>query len=338
VDYQQAAVPVLGTSAWQPRLARLRTVAVGVLNSHVNDHGRCAACGSDWPCGRAVLAENNLAMCNDTDVLRPPETASRRRPCRSRSHTRNGLVGRQRTFWPVEQPRQTNDGAPGGDMTMQWPLRNTLQLGALPTAAPCARLHAKHLLWEWRLEAIADTAELLVSELVTNGVNAAQAMKQKPPVWLRLSTDNIQLLIEVWDGNTWPSNPQELQDGLPSLEDEGGRGLFLVAALSDHWNWYLTQEPIGKVVWCELHVQRSSTTEDSESASHTLLPRRFTHVHQVAPAKAMDDPFTLRRVRDGLRELDHATPVIPAHTEACDEIIPPMCTHPSPLRSITCNA
>jgi hypothetical protein len=28
----------------------------------------------------------------------------------------------------------------------------------------------------------------------------------------------------------------------------------------------------------------------------------------------MDDPFTLRRVRDGLRELNHARPVIPAHT------------------------
>ena len=199
-------------------------------------------------------------------------------------------------------------------MTMQWPLRNSLQLGALPTAAPCARLHAKHLLWEWGLEEIADTAELLVSELVTNGVKAAQAMEQKPPVWLRLSPNNMQLLIEVWDGNTWPPSPRELEDGLPALEDEGGRGLFLVATLSDRWNWYLTQEPIGKVVWCELHVQQSSTTEDSETASHTLLPRRVAHAQQIAPAKAMDDPFTLRRVRDGLRELDHARPVIPAHT------------------------
>ena len=199
-------------------------------------------------------------------------------------------------------------------MTMQWPLRNSLQLGAVPTAASCARLHAKHLLWEWGLEGIADTAELLVSELVTNGVKAAQAMVQKPPVWLRLSTNNIQLLIEVWDGNTWPPNPRELEDGLPALEDEGGRGLFLVATLSDRWNWYLTQEPIGKVVWCKLHVQQSSTTEEIETASHTLLPRRVAHAQHIAPAKAMDDPFTLRRVRDGLRELDHARPVIPVYT------------------------
>jgi hypothetical protein len=29
------------------------------------------------------------------------------------------------------------------------PLRSYLELGALPTAVPCARLHARHLLWEW---------------------------------------------------------------------------------------------------------------------------------------------------------------------------------------------
>ena len=314
MDYQQAAVPIPGTDAWKPQLATLRTVAVGVLNSHVNDHGRCPACGSDWPCGRAVLAEHNLALCNDTDVFRPPETVSRRQRCRSRSHARNGRVGGQRVFWPVTQPRQTNHGALGGDMTMQWPLRNSLQLGALPTAAPCARLHAKHLLWEWGLEGIADTAELLVSELVTNGVKAAQSIEEKPPVWLRLSTNNIQLLIEVWDGNTLLPNPRCLEDGPPALEDEGGRGLFLVATLSDRWNWYLTQEPTGKVVWCELHVRHSSITEDSETASHTLLPRRVAHAQHVALTKAMDDPFTLRRVRDGLRELDHARPVVPVYT------------------------
>jgi anti-sigma regulatory factor (Ser/Thr protein kinase) len=140
-------------------------------------------------------------------------------------------------------------------MTVQWPLRSTLPLGALPTATPCARLHAKHVLWEWGLHTVADTAELLVSELVTNGVNASRAMKGSPPVWLRLSTDKVRLLIEVWDGNIRPPEPRELTDGLPALGDEGGRGLFLVAMLSEHWNWYLTQQPHGKVVWCELVAQ-----------------------------------------------------------------------------------
>ena len=47
----------------------------------------------------------------------------------------------------------------------QWPLRSYLELGALPTAVPCARLHARHLLWEWGLNGLAADTELLVSEL-----------------------------------------------------------------------------------------------------------------------------------------------------------------------------
>lgn len=337
MDYQKAPVLVPGTSAWQPQLARLRTVAISVLNSHVSNRGRCATCGSDWPCGHAVLAEHNLALCNDTGLLRPPETASRQQEC-TRT-TRNGQVGRQRAFWPVTHPRPTSHGALGGDMTMQWPLQNSLQLGALSTAAPCARLHAKHLLWEWGLEAITDTAELLVSELVTNGVKAVQAMEQKPPVWLRLSTNSMQLLIEVWDGNTGPPSPLELEDGVPALEDEGGRGLFLVVTLSDRWNWYLTQKPIGKVVWCQLDAPRPSTAEKSETASHTLLPRRVAHAQYIASAKAMDDPFTLRRVRDGLRELDNMRREAPAHTGGHEnEIMSTIHTNPVSFESFNTNA
>jgi hypothetical protein len=29
------------------------------------------------------------------------------------------------------------------------PLRSYLELSALPTAVPCARLHARNVLWEW---------------------------------------------------------------------------------------------------------------------------------------------------------------------------------------------
>ena len=59
--------------------------------------------------------------------------------------------------------------APGGE----WELRTFLELGALPTAVPCARLHVRQVLWEWHLGALADTTELLVSELVTNAVHAS---------------------------------------------------------------------------------------------------------------------------------------------------------------------
>jgi hypothetical protein len=37
----------------------------------------------------------------------------------------------------------------GHDMADQWPLQSFLELGSLPGAVPCARLHVRHLLWEW---------------------------------------------------------------------------------------------------------------------------------------------------------------------------------------------
>jgi anti-sigma regulatory factor (Ser/Thr protein kinase) len=130
-----------------------------------------------------------------------------------------------------------------------WPLRSYLELGALPTAVPCARLHARHLLWEWGLNGLAENTELLVSELVTNAVRAT-AGQQQAAVRLRLSSDNDRVLIEVWDADPQPPTPKE-----PDPEEEGGRGLFLVAALSTRWNWYPTQDPAGKVVWCELEAR-----------------------------------------------------------------------------------
>src|SRR5690348_18023805 len=50
-------------------------------------------------------------------------------------------------------------------MTDPWPLRSSLELGALSTAVPCACLHVKHVLWEWGLNSLAESAVLLVSEL-----------------------------------------------------------------------------------------------------------------------------------------------------------------------------
>jgi anti-sigma regulatory factor (Ser/Thr protein kinase) len=68
-----------------------------------------------------------------------------------------------------------------------------------------------------------------------------------------LSGDSGRVLIEVWDADPRPPAPKDPgEDGLPDPHEEGGRGLFLVAALSARWNWYPTREPAGKVVWCEL--------------------------------------------------------------------------------------
>ena len=132
------------------------------------------------------------------------------------------------------------------------PRRTSLLLGALPSAVPCARLHARQVLWEWGLSENAETAELLLSELVTNAVQGARAIVSDLPVNVRLSANRDRLLIEVWDSNIRPPVSRVVEGGFPALDAESGRGLFLVETLSERWDWYPTRNPEGKVTWCEL--------------------------------------------------------------------------------------
>ncbi len=188
-----------------------------------------------------------------------------------------------------------------------WPLRSYLELGALPTAVPCARLHARHLVWEWGLNRLADSTELLVSELVTNAMKATAGREDQTALRLQLSSDNARVLIEVWDADPRPPAPRvPSEDGTPDPQEEGGRGLFLVATLSTRWDWYLTQEPTGKVVWCELDAKPSEPSEGAQSAPQALLPLRVPREQQKRPIEVMSDPDLLRRVRDRLRDLSPA--------------------------------
>ena len=59
-------------------------------------------------------------------------------------------------------------------LTGAWALRSFLELGTLPGAVPCARLHARLVLREWELTVLSEDIELLVSELVTNGLQASR--------------------------------------------------------------------------------------------------------------------------------------------------------------------
>ena len=127
-----------------------------------------------------------------------------------------------------------------------WPLQSGLSLGPIPTAVPCARAHATQVLWEWGMAVMRDTTELIVSELVTNALTASRALDDGPfPVRLSLFSDRKQVLILVWDAS--PDPPVRVQ---PAGDEEGGRGLMLVDAMSAQWDWYPAADKIeGKVVW-----------------------------------------------------------------------------------------
>jgi anti-sigma regulatory factor (Ser/Thr protein kinase) len=125
-----------------------------------------------------------------------------------------------------------------------WPLQDFLELGALASAVPCARLHARHVLWEWELTSLGESTELLVTELITNAVKASRAVTQASPVRLWLVSDLAQILILVWDASSQP--PVRID---ASGETENGRGLMLVEAISEQWGWYGRDDSDGKFVW-----------------------------------------------------------------------------------------
>jgi anti-sigma regulatory factor (Ser/Thr protein kinase) len=121
-----------------------------------------------------------------------------------------------------------------------------LKLAPLPTAASCARLHAVHILHEWGLRHLADDAALVVSELITNAADASVVVPAHPAIALRLLATGTSLMIEVWD-----QSPLDLKPRDADADDECGRGLTVVAALSTRWGWERTGYR-RKVVWAEL--------------------------------------------------------------------------------------
>jgi anti-sigma regulatory factor (Ser/Thr protein kinase) len=148
---------------------------------------------------------------------------------------------------PVEEP-----GSGAGTASADWPLTSKLELGPLATAIACGRDHTRLVLAEWGLGHLIDDAALLVSELLTNSLKASWALRTPAPIVLRLLANDRQLLIEAWD--QWVEG-YELKPAAP--DDDHGRGLTVVAALSNRWGAGRISEDY-KAVWCELMIERSS--------------------------------------------------------------------------------
>ena len=127
-----------------------------------------------------------------------------------------------------------------------------IELAPLPSAVPCARLHAVHVLREWDLRDLADDAALVISELVTNAVAASATLPDRPPVSLRLISLGRCLRIEVQDRSPADLRPGAAATGAEGSDDaEHGRGLGVVAALSTRCGSERSG-PHRKTVWAEL--------------------------------------------------------------------------------------
>ncbi|MFE1201878.1 ATP-binding protein [Streptomyces sp. NPDC058762] len=105
----------------------------------------------------------------------------------------------------------------------------------------------------WNLpQDVTDTAELLLSELMTNAYRHAKAPAGRE-IRARCTLIDNCLRITVTDANNTLPTP-----GTACPDAESGRGLALVVALADDWGAQRRECGIGKEVWFELLTKLSS--------------------------------------------------------------------------------
>ncbi|MFJ9558774.1 SpoIIE family protein phosphatase [Streptomyces fuscichromogenes] len=113
-----------------------------------------------------------------------------------------------------------------------------------PSEVSRARAAVREQLHDWGLARLADAAELMVSELVTNAIRHSHSR----PVQLRLIRGETLLCEVDDDDHTLPT----LLGADPGAE--AGRGLRVVSTLAREWGTSRTSA--GKTVWFELTARR----------------------------------------------------------------------------------
>jgi len=123
-------------------------------------------------------------------------------------------------------------------------------LGTGAQSGRTARRFTRNTLKDWGLTSLADDAEAIVGEFVANAVShaarPAPAVESGQPLGLRLLRRTGEVMCAVLD----PSDVAPVLR-MPDRDEEAGRGLQMVDALSDVWGW----SPVtgrGKAVWAIL--------------------------------------------------------------------------------------
>ncbi|WP_327329921.1 ATP-binding protein [Streptomyces sp. NBC_01208] len=129
----------------------------------------------------------------------------------------------------------------------------TQLLSSTRRGARLARLLAGTELRSWAApQDLTERAELVVAELAANAVLHGLVPGRCFRLTLAYDLAAGRLRVEVTDarGEAYPQPPPA--DTEPGALHSGGRGLLLVAALTDHWDC-VPHPPGGKTVRAELH-------------------------------------------------------------------------------------
>lgn len=146
---------------------------------------------------------------------------------------------------------------PGGLTGLGRNERRVLPASACSVSA--GREFVRDVILSWRLDAFLDDATQVTSELMANAVAHGRTAFV---VEMSIDLDSRELVIAVTDFGTRPVLDPITAWGLrslmeePDLRAESGRGLLIVATLSDRWG--ITPDPPGKTVWCALSLVRRS--------------------------------------------------------------------------------
>lgn len=143
------------------------------------------------------------------------------------------------------------------------PWSYALQLPHAPCAPRIARATLRAVLGSHGMGQLLDTAELLVSELVTNAYRHTVG-----PAALRLrEAEEGRLRVSVWDTDPYIPAPfdrpsrqlRALSDPAARVvpyDEENGRGLHLVRILADSWGSFPLGDDLfgtgGKLLWVEV--------------------------------------------------------------------------------------
>jgi anti-sigma regulatory factor (Ser/Thr protein kinase) len=173
------------------------------------------------------------------------------------------------------------------------PPRDRLKLVGTRSAVGLARLHTVDVLSCWGVHPDSvETVKLLVSELTTNAVRCLNMRQEESPPYAEHNTAQaFELALEITNGairvSVWDPDPQPPILEHAGVDATGGRGLFIVAAMSRRWGSYPVRALLGKVVWAEVPlVLVTHGRADFTSGSPRLLqPTRPVHPTRDAQAR-----------------------------------------------------
>ena len=124
--------------------------------------------------------------------------------------------------------------------------------GTEPSSISAARKFTTLIMERWGAADRGSDVAVVVSELLSNAVRHGLAAAPPASIRLGLLHSGPSILCAVTDPSDRPPVPRE-----PDWLDEGGRGLHVIASLSDGWGACLAVPgQAGKVVWAAFRTVR----------------------------------------------------------------------------------